>query len=191
MDDIRLAISEAAVAVHKICTADGVKFDTGRLIHTMDLLQQAKDTACVALILPFAKDTVDTAALEAEIMRICKAGGHEIASVTPSYDEGWTLVKQYGLGVTKEAIEGADRRQVQLNMIAKRMSMYIEDAKLTDSVSSCIWTVKASRVHHSQDGRGWIDFTLMRYQKLVSPPGQSSKAEATGGHSLHPSDPNF
>ena len=59
MDNIRLAISEAAVAVHKTCTASGIKFDAGRLIHAIDLMQQAKDTACVALILPFANKAAD------------------------------------------------------------------------------------------------------------------------------------
>lgn len=30
------------------------KVDAGRLIHALDLLQQAKDTACVSLLLPYA-----------------------------------------------------------------------------------------------------------------------------------------
>jgi hypothetical protein len=31
----------------------GLAYDTGRLLHSLDLLQQVKDTACVSLILPF------------------------------------------------------------------------------------------------------------------------------------------
>lgn len=33
------------------------KFDYGRAIHMADLLQQAKDTACVSLLLPYAEPT--------------------------------------------------------------------------------------------------------------------------------------
>lgn len=53
MGDVRNAIEVAARAIARSVQAN--PHDKGRLIHTLDLLQQAKDTACVALILPHAE----------------------------------------------------------------------------------------------------------------------------------------
>lgn len=65
MREIRVAISDAAASIDvsirgKKRSADEavetpariVKYDVGRLIAALDLLQQAKDVACAALILP-------------------------------------------------------------------------------------------------------------------------------------------
>ena len=50
----RPAASDEELAV-KPERRGGVAFDHGRLQHTMDLLQEAKDTACVSVILPHYK----------------------------------------------------------------------------------------------------------------------------------------
>ncbi|QJX71277.1 hypothetical protein F-S17_0013 [Faustovirus] len=55
MREIREACSELATRLEAIVKADGAQFDTGRMIAAMDLVQQVKDTACVAVILPHAK----------------------------------------------------------------------------------------------------------------------------------------
>lgn len=55
MSKIRGHISVAAKAIYADLQANpDVKYDMGRMIHAMDLLQQAKDTACVAVLLPHA-----------------------------------------------------------------------------------------------------------------------------------------
>lgn len=54
MEDIRNACQAAAEEIQAIVTHGKVKYDAGRIIHALDLLQQVKDTACVALILPHA-----------------------------------------------------------------------------------------------------------------------------------------
>lgn len=53
MATMRAAFDACARAVEQ--TATGVERDTGRLIATMDLLQQAKNVACDAVILPHAR----------------------------------------------------------------------------------------------------------------------------------------
>lgn len=55
---IRALIQECAKQVaDTVRDSDNGDFDMGRLIHTMDLMQQAKDTASMSLILPLiAKD---------------------------------------------------------------------------------------------------------------------------------------
>lgn len=53
MEQIRVATEVCARAIQS-ATAD-VQVDTGRLIATMDMLQQAKNVACDAVILPHAK----------------------------------------------------------------------------------------------------------------------------------------
>jgi hypothetical protein len=53
MDQIRKATETASREIHRAATLVP-KYDKGRLIATMDLLQQAKNTACDALILPHA-----------------------------------------------------------------------------------------------------------------------------------------
>ena len=50
---IREAIQEAAEKVAAVVEG-AEKHDVGRLIHALDLMQHAKDTACVSLMLPFA-----------------------------------------------------------------------------------------------------------------------------------------
>jgi hypothetical protein len=53
MKEIREAVSECA---HKLeSTFKRCKIDTGRAIATIDLLQQAKNVGCDALILPHAE----------------------------------------------------------------------------------------------------------------------------------------
>lgn len=65
MGEIRAAISDAAASIDVSIrgkkrsadepiesTARIVKYDVGRLIAALDLLQQAKDVACAAVILP-------------------------------------------------------------------------------------------------------------------------------------------
>jgi hypothetical protein len=52
MKEIRAACSEAQAKV--VESVEKVKFDTGRLIHTLDLLQQVKNCACDSVILPHA-----------------------------------------------------------------------------------------------------------------------------------------
>ena len=63
MSKIRQHLSTAAKSIHADLLANpDVKYDMGRMIHAMDLLQQAKDTACVAVLLPYAiKEVPDDA----------------------------------------------------------------------------------------------------------------------------------
>jgi hypothetical protein len=51
MKDIERAIYECGLKINQAAKKAG-KHDTGRMIHTMDLLRQVKDTADVALQLP-------------------------------------------------------------------------------------------------------------------------------------------
>jgi hypothetical protein len=53
MKRITEIVAEAAAEIER--EAKKVKYDTGRLIATMDILQQSKDTACVSVILPHYK----------------------------------------------------------------------------------------------------------------------------------------
>ena len=53
MNEVRTILSEAAKRL-KTCVEKN-PHDKGRLIHTFDLLQNAKDTCCVSLLLPFAE----------------------------------------------------------------------------------------------------------------------------------------
>lgn len=53
MKEIRVAVEECAKKIKDVFEREGK--DTGRGIATIDLLQQAKNTACDALILPYAK----------------------------------------------------------------------------------------------------------------------------------------
>lgn len=60
MREIRDAISAAAKALAAIEKRLGKEHcDTGRMIHALDLLQQAKNAACDALILPHAHYPID------------------------------------------------------------------------------------------------------------------------------------
>lgn len=53
MKKIRASVAKCAAEIDAI--AAQVKCDTGRLIHTVDLLQQVKNCACDGLILPHYK----------------------------------------------------------------------------------------------------------------------------------------
>jgi hypothetical protein len=53
MKDIRAAVAECAVKLQDIFNKE--KIDVGRAIASIDLLQQVKNTACDALILPHGK----------------------------------------------------------------------------------------------------------------------------------------
>lgn len=53
MRDVRAAVAECASKLHEIFKKE--KIDTGRAIASIDLLQQAKNVACDALILPHGK----------------------------------------------------------------------------------------------------------------------------------------
>jgi hypothetical protein len=55
MAEIRRAVKECAEKIKDSVRKKAKKHDTGRLIHSLDLLQQVKDTACVSVILPFAE----------------------------------------------------------------------------------------------------------------------------------------
>ena len=57
MREVRGIVAEAAARI--ATSVSKCKHDKGRLIHTMDLLQNVKDTACVSLILPHASKEVD------------------------------------------------------------------------------------------------------------------------------------
>lgn len=50
MSEVRKILAKAAEDLKVVLLAE--KHDIGRVIATMDLLQQAKDTACTSLILP-------------------------------------------------------------------------------------------------------------------------------------------
>lgn len=52
MNDIRQAVDQCARSIQTATSK--VETDTGRLIATMDLLQQAKNVACDSIILPHA-----------------------------------------------------------------------------------------------------------------------------------------
>lgn len=53
---IRKVLQGAAQTIASVVREAGEdNYDVGRLIAALDLLQQAKDTACVSLILPHAK----------------------------------------------------------------------------------------------------------------------------------------
>lgn len=52
MGQVRALVAQCAADVAAVC--GGVQCDTGRLIATLDLLQQVKNTACDAMILPHA-----------------------------------------------------------------------------------------------------------------------------------------
>ena len=56
MRDVRAAVAECAKKIQQAVEKKAKKNDKGRLIHAMDLLQQAKDTACVSCILPYAEE---------------------------------------------------------------------------------------------------------------------------------------
>ena len=60
LDKIREAVARCARQLQSIVQEDP-KHNVGRLIHTIDLLQSAKDTACVALLLPYANTDVRVA----------------------------------------------------------------------------------------------------------------------------------
>lgn len=53
MKEIRVAVAECAAKLESVFKRH--KVDTGRAIATIDLLQQAKNTGCDALILPYAE----------------------------------------------------------------------------------------------------------------------------------------
>lgn len=53
MKNIRKAVSDAAEIIER--ESKRVKHDVGRLIAAVDTLQQAKDVACVSVILPHYK----------------------------------------------------------------------------------------------------------------------------------------
>jgi hypothetical protein len=55
MREVRAACSDLATRLEAIAARGDVKVDVGRMIATMDLIQQVKDTACVSLILPHSK----------------------------------------------------------------------------------------------------------------------------------------
>lgn len=52
MREIRECVAAAAKQIEEIFET-APEYDMGRAIHTIDLLQQAKNTACDALILPY------------------------------------------------------------------------------------------------------------------------------------------
>lgn len=52
MGQVRAIFAQCAADIAAVC--GGVQCDTGRLIATLDLVQQAKNTACDAVILPHA-----------------------------------------------------------------------------------------------------------------------------------------
>lgn len=54
MREVRTACSDLAMRLEAIAKSSDVKIDVGRMIAALDTLQQVKDTACVALILPHA-----------------------------------------------------------------------------------------------------------------------------------------
>lgn len=61
LTDIRSTVQRCAEEIATIVRSQGDDtYDVGRLIHAMDLLQHAKDVACVAIILPFCIGESDT-----------------------------------------------------------------------------------------------------------------------------------
>lgn len=55
MREIRAACSDLGTRLEAVAKSVGVSVDIGRMIAALDLVQQVKDVACVALILPHAK----------------------------------------------------------------------------------------------------------------------------------------
>lgn len=56
MGDVYSAVEECAKKVRQAVEKKAKKNDKGRLIHALDLLLQARDTACASLILPYAEE---------------------------------------------------------------------------------------------------------------------------------------
>jgi hypothetical protein len=54
LKELRAVFAKCAQDVARICKGDP-NVNVGRVIAAVDLLQQAKDTACCALLLPYAK----------------------------------------------------------------------------------------------------------------------------------------
>jgi hypothetical protein len=55
MDTVRTIFDEAGAKLAALFSGgSGLKYDIGRSIHAIDQMQAAKDTACVAFLLPYA-----------------------------------------------------------------------------------------------------------------------------------------